>query len=96
MDGWMDGWMDGMDGILLRSLVQLEHLAVLITEPTDLLCVISSSLLWSLEDLSDNCYFSPLPPLFPAPFTTVSTVPFLLLITGSLGELFYHNYHNKA
>ena len=26
--GW-DGW-DGMDGILLRSLVQLEHLAVLI------------------------------------------------------------------
>ena len=27
---WMDGWMDGW--ILLRSLVQLEHLAVLITE----------------------------------------------------------------
>ena len=27
MDGWMDGW---MDWILLRSLVQLEHLAVLI------------------------------------------------------------------
>ena len=26
--GWMDGW---MDWILLRSLVQLEHLAVLIT-----------------------------------------------------------------
>ena len=29
MDGWMDGW---MDWILLRSLVQLEHLAVLITK----------------------------------------------------------------
>ena len=29
-DGWMDGWI-GLDGILLRSLVQLEHLAVLKT-----------------------------------------------------------------
>ena len=32
ISGWM-GW-DGMDGILLRSLVQLEHLAVLITNIT--------------------------------------------------------------
>ena len=30
MDGW--DWMGGLDGILLRSLVQLEHLAVLITQ----------------------------------------------------------------
>ena len=30
ISGWMDGWMGWDEGILLRSLVQLEHLAVLL------------------------------------------------------------------